>query len=119
MSYFRNFPRYKVSKLKGKILFPGVSPEQITLDDISLGGIQIRSENKLITKEEMQVEVQFLNESYHLVLKQVWLEEAEDDIPFKSGFKIIHQEIKELNKWIKLLKAMHLLKQKRSKRDDA
>ena len=115
MDYHRFFPRYNVFHLEGKATIPGMQGQSLLIKDISLGGIQTQTQNKILIKEYIRVELHLnTKETYELYLKQIWIDEVNTDqgVFFRSGFKIKFLEKEKFEKWMTLLKALHLVRQK-------
>lgn len=116
MDYYRFFPRYNVFHLEGKATIPGMEEQLLTIKDISLGGIQIQSQNKIVINDYIRISLHInTKENYELYIKQIWIDEVKTDkgSVFRSGYKLKFLEKENFSKWTTLLKALHLVRQKK------
>ena len=109
------FPRYRVEKLKGKITIRGQLPLSSFLKNVSLSGIQIRGKEIIPRENLKEVIIEFPKQDpIHLKLTQQWQEENDGD-GYRSGYALKFSDKREYIKWYKLMKALHIVRMKKSK----
>lgn len=115
MDYTRCFPRYNTFHLNGQVKITGIEADVI-VKDISLGGLQVQTKNKLIIKDFNKVIITF-NESniYELFIKEVWTDQVDTgkEKVYRIGFQLKFLDITNFNRWMTFLKALHIVRQKK------
>jgi len=113
MNHIRLFPRYDVRKLKSLIEVDYQIQEGWLLKDIGLGGIQIRcSEPIQLEGENRRIKIKlFGKEEVLLSVTQCWSEERENE--HLAGFKLYFEDLETFARWRKVLKALHMVLNKK------
>lgn len=109
----RLFPRYDIRKLKSPIEIDYQIQEKWILKDIGLGGLQIRSNLPIQIKEEKKIiKIKlFAKEEIVLKITQMWSEERNGE--HLAGFQIFFEEMSNYIRWRNILKALHLVLNKK------
>ena len=104
----RIFPRYDIENLKGKISLKGITHQNLQIKNISFGGFQIITMDKLITQDFNLFDISILKSDppIQLYAKQLWYQDQTK--LYKSGFKLRFQDRQSLEKWKKIIFALHL-----------
>ena len=112
MKQFRELPRYDVTHLRG-LLSVVINNKKhiIPIRNVSLGGMQIISENEIIL-DNNEVEVQLIDKKpFHFKLTNAW--KYSSDNRFLAGFKINFKDIRSFQRWLQVMRALHLHKSKK------
>lgn len=113
MKCFRELPRYDVSHLRG-FLVTQVDGNKVSIPikNVSLGGMQ------LICGQEVLIEIS--DAEVHLIEKKpfsiqvinVWRERNYQN-QYQSGYSFKFKDVKTFQRWIQIMKALHLHKSKK------
>jgi c-di-GMP-binding flagellar brake protein YcgR len=113
--YHRIFPRYSTKKINAKITFLNFQTEfTVDVENISLGGLQLRGHQEIPFPEKVSMTLNFLNrEAYQLEAKVVWTNFNREEKQKMYGLEFIFNEAEDFQKWLILIRAFHLLKRKK------
>lgn len=112
MKQFRELPRYDVTHLRGLLtIIKNKQKFTIPIRNVSLGGMQIISEDDLSFDSD-DVEVQLIDKkSFHFKITNVW--KYRSDSRFQAGYKIKFKDVRSFQRWVQVMKALHLHKSKK------
>jgi len=109
----RIFPRYSVSKLKGQIKSSPETTVKLSLVNVSLGGLQVKTQNKLPFDKIEGFEINLGSQEFKVRVSCIWTEENLSKGTYSGGFFIRFDDMETFNKWMTFIKALHLLHKKK------
>jgi hypothetical protein len=106
----RVFPRYQVHKFN--ITVSSADRPRISVIDVSLSGLKVRSKENFTTGTSEKWQVHYLKYSIPVISSALWNEYESKNESFFIGCRIQLLNQEDFDQWLKFVKAMHLYNSK-------
>jgi hypothetical protein len=105
----RIFPRYLTKTMKIELFLDDEHKTDAVVENVSLGGIQISSEQISKSKGAVKAVLKLGTQEFSLSAHSVWGQalSSEEDSRYSYGFRLIFDKKDLYKRWLTFMKALH------------
>ncbi len=105
----RIFPRYETDNMKIQFHAPTLEDKDITVKNVSLGGIKLLANTPLKFEPSFEVQLKLGSQVFNLTAFTVWkkIDPTDEKDNYFYGLRLVFSEEDNYRRWLTFMKALH------------